>query len=342
MEMSVSVIIPAFNRAHLIGETLESIIDQSLPPAEIIVVDDGSTDETAAVVARYRRKVRYVKIPNSGVCRARNTGAALACGEWLAFCDSDDLWARDKLARQAALFRCSPGTEYCFTNFRFVRNGRWSEETKFEAVPPGYWDLPRRQVTPVGFVVTEPLYPRLIRFQPVFPSTVMMSRSFFERIGRFDEAFGRKMSEDFEFTLRCGQESPSGVITEPVVGIRRHGQNFSRGPLPGISFVLGDMEILEHSLKHHRLGPQYEELITESIIGRGIAVANGAFERGDFELLERVLRGIPLPRRSLKLRLKAAIGRLPLPVSQLIQQGMKREDTQSGGADETSGGKVPA
>jgi glycosyltransferase involved in cell wall biosynthesis len=124
MDVNISVIIPTFNRAHLIAETIESIINQSFKPREIIVIDDGSTDNTDRVIAKYRDVVQYYKIENSGVCTARNLGADKAGSEWLAFCDSDDLWHRDKLLLQVELVRSAPEIEYCFTNFQIYKNGQ--------------------------------------------------------------------------------------------------------------------------------------------------------------------------------------------------------------------------
>jgi hypothetical protein len=139
----------------------------------------------------------------------------------------------------------------------------------------------------------------------------MMRKSFFERIGRFDESFSGVMSEDLEFTLRCVQEKPIGVIKKPVVGIRWHEQNFSSGRLPGISFVIGDMNILDYSMKNHRLGPQHRSLIREQIIIRSISVAHGVFGHGEFRIFREMLKNIPVHRRSLKLWIKVVIASLP-------------------------------
>src|SRR5579871_5754982 len=98
----VSVIIPCYNRGPLIADTLRSVLGQTHIPAEVIVVDDGSTDNTAEVVAGFPT-VRYERIANSGVCRARNVGVGLARFSWLAFCDSDDLWEPDRLETQFRL-----------------------------------------------------------------------------------------------------------------------------------------------------------------------------------------------------------------------------------------------
>src|ERR1700722_14569573 len=98
----VSVVIPTYNRADLLPRAIESALAQTRPPAEVVIVDDGSTDDTASVVAQYAHRdadrVRLLRVPNGGVARARNAGLAATRSEWIALLDSDDVWAPDKLA----------------------------------------------------------------------------------------------------------------------------------------------------------------------------------------------------------------------------------------------------
>jgi glycosyltransferase involved in cell wall biosynthesis len=320
VNINISVIIPTYNRGHLISETIESIINQIYRPSEIIVVDDGSTDITATVVAKYISIVKYYKIENSGVCKARNFGVGKAHSDWIAFCDSDDIWRDDKLSQQVELILNSKGVEYCFTNFQTFEDGQWSPGTKFDDSPADYWDVPRVDINTNSFIITEPFYYKVLSFMPIFPSTVMMKKSFFNRIGRFNEAFSRKISEDFEFSLRCVQEYPIGVITKPVVGIRKHEQNFSKGNLPGISFIIGDIDILNYSSQNHRLGAENLSLIKEQIISRSISVVHGAFAIGEFAIFRDILKNIPTSRRSLKLWIKVVIALLPFPLARAAQK----------------------
>jgi glycosyltransferase involved in cell wall biosynthesis len=100
-DFQVSVVVPVFNRAHLIAETLDSILGQTLRPAEVFVVDDGSTDDTAAVLRRYGGAVRSITIASSGVQVARNTGVEAGTAPWIALCDSDDVWRPQYLEHAA-------------------------------------------------------------------------------------------------------------------------------------------------------------------------------------------------------------------------------------------------
>ena len=115
MSLAVSVIIPAYNHARFLGACVESALGQTLAPAEVIVVDDGSTDDTAAVLERFSGHVHVVRQPNRGVSAARNAGAAAAQGDALAFLDADDEWLPRKLEAQVARLQAGPlvGLVHC-------------------------------------------------------------------------------------------------------------------------------------------------------------------------------------------------------------------------------------
>lgn len=114
----VSVVIPAYNSERYLGEAIDSCLQQSHPPNEVIVVDDGSTDGTREVALGFGSSVRYIFQENGGSARARNSGATAAGGEFLAFLDSDDLWLPDKLERQLACFETDPELDLVFGHAR--------------------------------------------------------------------------------------------------------------------------------------------------------------------------------------------------------------------------------
>ena len=315
--LDVSVVIPTYNRADWLPRTLASILDQTLEPMEVIVVDDGSTDGTEVLARSFPPTVRYSRIENSGVCRARNVGVSLARGPWLAFCDSDDLWHPRKLEAQARLLQSAPGLEFAFTNFQVVTNDVWSADTKFDEAPDGYWDLPRRQITPDSFVMEVSLYERLIAFQPIFPSTMIMSRGFAERVGPWVDALGRTLSEDLEFILRCVDLPPIGVLSAPLVGIRKHAGGFSSQPLRTLK---GEIEILHYVLEHHASASKHERVIGESIVQRHIAGAELAFLLGDLGQVREFLDAVPTEKRSRPACLKRLIAALPPPVAEPLRR----------------------
>src|SRR5215510_949491 len=112
----ISCIIPVFNGARYLREAIESIFNQTYRPLEVIVVDDGSTDDTANIVASYGKQLIYVRQANAGPGPARNLGLSVAHGEFVAFLDADDLWHSEKLTLQMARFAARPELDLCLTH----------------------------------------------------------------------------------------------------------------------------------------------------------------------------------------------------------------------------------
>ena len=327
MSLAVSVLIPTYNREQFIPEVLDSILSQTCAPAEIIVVDDGSTDNTREAVARFGNKVRYHLVQNGGACRARNIAASLATSPFLAFCDSDDLWRSDKLQQQMDLHERNPGLQYSFTNFAlFSHTGDvWSERTKLDDAPKDFF-APFFTQDAKTFVYQDSLYDQLLRFQPIWPSTVVLSRQLFAGLDGFQEQFGRNPSEDFEFTLRCVQKSPTGVVLDPVVGVRRHTSNFS---VDVDKNTLGQLEILNHALRHHTISASTRTLIQDQINLRRVEASYGAFRRSDFTQTTALLNDVPSHYLDTKTRLKLWISRLPIPLARTVQKLLLKEPPQS-------------
>jgi hypothetical protein len=304
----VSAIIPAYNRADFLPETIATLLAQTSAPHEIIVVDDGSTDGTEAAVARFGDAVRYRRIENSGAPVARNVGAAMATGDWLWFCDSDDLWRPEFLARMRALAATAPYPKFLFGNFQLVRDGVWEQVTKFDTAPKDFWNAIASRKNETGTIFTEPLYPHILKFQPIFPSTIVMTKALFDAVGGFDAKFARTASEDFEFTLRCVAEAPIGMIEASLTGVRRHGGNFSGNQLKNL---LGEVKILRHAQAHHAAAPRYAALIDADIRQRNLQALDLAFANGDYNLVQSLAREIGKDGLSFKPRLKASLAALP-------------------------------
>ena len=307
--VSVAAVIPTFNGARYLAATIESVLAQAPAPEEVIVVDDGSVDDTPAVAARFLPRVRYVRSDtNHGICHARNHGIAASRSEWIALCDHDDLWVPGKLARQLDLVRRVPDVEFQFSDFVDVVGDRWTGRRKFLLVGDDYWAEGRRDLGDGIWLFETSLFPRLIRFQPVFPSTMMFSRALFERIGGFDEALGRERTEDLEFTLRAVTQTRVAAIAAPLVGKRDHGGGFSDDNL---ATALSHVRVLRHVLRHNPAASDHAAAINQEIARRSRDAANDAFARGDLPLAAELLRDVPASMRDARLWVKAAILRLP-------------------------------
>jgi len=139
MSIAFSVVVPAYNREDFIEETLASIFAQEHPPSEVIVVDDGSTDATAAK-ARAWPGCTVMTVANGGAASARHTGVLSARSDWVAFCDSDDLWRPDHLSRIADAIQLRPDAPFFFTNYNYLRGGIRDKTTKLDEAPEGFWD----------------------------------------------------------------------------------------------------------------------------------------------------------------------------------------------------------
>lgn len=314
--LDVSVIVPTYNRKDYIEKALLSIITQSHAPAEIIVVDDGSTDDTATVVRGFVNPVKYLRIENGGECRARNAGVAISGSPLVAFCDSDDIWEPNKLELQTELFEQDSSLEYSFTNFRTVVNDQPSATTKFDSLPADFWQLPRREFGPDLFVVEGNLFTRLLRNQPIFPSTLMMKRSFFEAVGKWNEPLGRTPSVDLEFHLRCVSQSRVGVVAKPVVGIRKHASNFSGDSL---RTTIGEIAVLQYVLAHNPSAKAQESEIAKQIMSRRCIAAEEAFARENYDLMFEQLKSIPMNERAWKLQVKSVVAHLPKSLCRFVQ-----------------------
>lgn len=193
----VSVVIPTHDRAETVSRAVESVLEQTYAQSEVIVVDDGSTDDTRAALERFGDRIRSVYQPNRGVSAARNAGVAVSRGEWIAFLDSDDVWLPNKLATQVAFHESHPEIPISQTGEIWIRNGVRVNPCRHHAKPRG--DI---------------FCPSLERCL-VSPSAVMMRRTLYEELGGFDEEMA--VCEDYDLWLRIGRCHSFGLIEEPLM-----------------------------------------------------------------------------------------------------------------------------
>jgi glycosyltransferase involved in cell wall biosynthesis len=314
----VSVIIPAYNAARFIRWTIDSILNQNCQPSEIIVVNDGSTDDTASVVGAYEPPVRLINIENVGPTGARLKGVNAATSAWLAFCDSDDLWHPDHLSRLIDLVEVHH-IPFAFSNFSHVKDGRKAAESHFEADPSGFWMKPGRSIGNDLFISDVSLFFQILTHQAIFPSCTMVSTSFFERIGGLNPLLGRNVSEDLEFTLRCVAVSPTGIDVRPTVDVCRHEQNYTSD---WIRTVAASIEILKYALTNHGLQKEYMDAVEREIILKSVHAINSCFSQRRYEDVPTFAKNLAGDDIPLKTVIKIAISKQPRTLALLLSAAM--------------------
>ena len=212
----ISVVIPTYNRAAQVVEAVRSVTAQTFPPAEIIVVDDGSTDCTAQLFASAKPPVRYIRKDNNGVSSARNAGVKAATSEWVAFLDSDDLWRPEKLERQIKCVNRT-GAKVCYTgsvtNHGIRLDDMAAVDPTLGAGEERYFEQPYELVF-------------RHRRHPLLPS-LLVRKDALERAGLFDETLCA--SEDTKLIYQLALSGGAAYINEPLVTIER------RRKAPGLS-----------------------------------------------------------------------------------------------------------
>jgi glycosyltransferase involved in cell wall biosynthesis len=255
----VSVLVPSYNRADLLRITLRSICAQSVPPLEIIVVDDGSTDHTPQVCAEFGEAIRVIRQNNSGLPAARNAGIQAAKGKWIAFCDSDDLWRQDKLEVQLRVLEAT-GADWSCSDFRVIDpHGHASDSSQegfrhafavFQelsiASAADHFDrwLARRELDLGGHSIEiyyGDAFGMLFQGNVVLPSTSIVARSLIENVGLFDRSF---RAEETEFFHRVAARGTVAIVMEPLVEYRiGHSSLINAAPDPFILDALKSIQL---------------------------------------------------------------------------------------------------
>jgi glycosyltransferase involved in cell wall biosynthesis len=206
----VSIVLPTYNRRPFLEQAIESVVNQTFTKWELLVVDDGSDDESWEVVRKFQdRRIHYIFQRNQGVSRARNTGIQLSRFPWICFLDSDDSWEPTKLHRQIEVLKCHPQYRVIYTDETWIRNGRRVNPKKIHRKYHGW------------------IYHRCLPLCIISPSSVLMERSIFQRIGPFDVDF--PVCEDYEMWLRISSRYPIFFLQEPlIVKVGGHADQLSR------------------------------------------------------------------------------------------------------------------
>ena len=271
MTPTVSVVIPTYNRWPFVGDAVDSVLAQSYTDFELIIADDGSTDDTATQLVKFGSRLKLLRQTNRGAASARNFAVNEARGRYLAFLDSDDLWLPKKLEIQINFMERNPSVQICQAEEIWVRNGVRVNPKAKHRKPSG------------------DIFARSLELCLVSPSAVLMTRELFCRVGGFDESL--PVCEDYDLWLRIAVDSAVPLITQPLV-IKRggHADQLSRSTWGLDRYrVMALQKLLSSNLE---VG---QRSLVFAVLRRKIAVlASGARKRGklrEADAYESILAG---------------------------------------------------
>jgi len=257
----VSIIIPTYNRVSWLKGAIDSVLRQSYQDFELIIVDDGSTDDTKKIVTNYGNRVKYIYQPNRGPSAARNSGIEKAQADLITFLDSDDRWMKNKLKTQVELITHDPNIKICYTDEIWMRWGERVNQKKIHKKYSGW------------------IYHKCLPLCIISPSSVMIHRDVLGKVGLFDESL--IVCEDYDLWLRISRQFPITFIDKPLI-IKNggHEDQLSRRFWGMDRFRVMALEkvLLEDSLS------ATDKKATIQILHKKCTIlANGYFKRGKIE-----------------------------------------------------------
>lgn len=242
--MKVSVIIPTFNRARFLPDAIESVLNQTYTSLEIIVIDDGSTDDTKAVIEPYLDRVQYVQIQHGGISHARNEGLKRASGDYVCFLDSDDRYYAYKIEMQVTIMQKYPDIGLvCSEASAFDDNGFWEEYHLQSYHSPAYRrsdrsyeqiyseNVPLRELGPAFTTFADRklymghIYDFYFQSLIVFTNTVLLRKEIIDTVGLQNETY--RLLEEYDFFLRCSKHFKVAFLDVPTYMLRYHREQIS-------------------------------------------------------------------------------------------------------------------
>jgi glycosyltransferase involved in cell wall biosynthesis len=305
----VSVIIPCYNRADVLGETIDSVFAQSYPNIELIVVDDGSSDGTSALLDSYGDRLIAIRQKNQRLAAARNAGHRRAKGDYIAWLDHDDLWNPEKVAIQVAYMQQMPDCSVSATDFSafdakgfFERSHASAYYSAIAREPRGLGGLfPERLVLSTKELPSVPagvperisvhhghIYERIVLGNYLHPPTLMMTRAAVEKAGDMEQRFGNDV--DYEYILRLAKIGRAAFIDHPMLRYRySEGQLSSDQNMVKIALsLLSVLEMLDERDPALRESPTFKRRIAHAHLQAAHALAEK--ERGT--ALRHLLRSV--------------------------------------------------
>lgn len=249
--MNITAIIPTYNRAEFILKAIKSIQNQSVHVEQIIVVDDGSTDNTKELLKH--EDITYIYQKNSGVSSARNHGIKEAKHEWLTFLDSDDLWHKDKIKEHISLHVNNPDLLASFSDEKWIRNAKTINKKKH-------------------LKKEEPTFLNSLRICKIGVSTFFAHKSLFEKIGHFDENL--KVCEDYDLWLRILKKYKIQLINKELITKQAGHEN-------QLSFTTPLIDSYRITALQKHINSEYKKEVLKEIEYKMSILENGAKKRVD-------------------------------------------------------------
>ena len=259
-EFKVSVVIPTYNRVAYLGRAINSVLKQSYPVNEIIVIDNGSTDQTLSFIKKKFNNIRVIIEKKRGVSVARNLGIKNSKYNWIAFLDSDDEWITDKIEKQFVLLTESNFKyQFIHTNEIWIKNGMFKNQKKKHLKKGGY------------------IFEDCLDTCKISPSSVLIKKELFDRYGLFDNKF--KVCEDYELWLRITSKIKIGYLDKPL--IKKYGGH--KGQLSEKYWGIDRYRIkaLEKILINDNLKKQQELKVLEYLLKKINIILLGAINRNN-------------------------------------------------------------
>ncbi len=275
---ALSLIIPTYNRAGLLRECLKTLEHCGVSSLEVVIVDDGSTDDTEQVAAASPLKPLYLRQSNAGPGPARNLGFKHVHGEYICFLDSDDEWIPGAAAKALAFLQRHPEIDVLFADARMGNRAdgfvSWIEVAGQDA----FQKLPAREVEP-GFRVLErePFFRRMVERNAVFPGSALLRRRVFAESGGYDPRIF--VAEDWNLLLQMATTRTFAYWNEPLAIYTKHGASLTANE---DRMSRGFCEALNLLLTQVALTPDQRQWVSHKLHGHRHAYARRAMERGDY------------------------------------------------------------
>ncbi len=265
----ISIIIPTYNRCAYLFRAIESVLSQTYQDFELLIIDDGSTDETEKNVInliKENKKIKYIKTPNRGVSAARNLGIHISTGELISFLDSDDEWLPDKLKIQIDFLQNNQDLNLVHGEEIWIRKGKRVNQKKIHKKGGG------------------DIFSQCLDLCAISPSTVLIRKELFHEVGYFREDF--PVCEDYDLWLRIASRYQVGFIPSPL--ILKYGGHVGQLSSKYIGMDYWRIKAMSSLLNSSNLNSTYKELLQEKLNYKTKILKEGALKHGNTDILNKL------------------------------------------------------